>query len=185
MPWDFLRIAVFYGPVWFVILVTFSIYIRAGRDIFKKRRQLQNISSADPGTTFDNPFETQASKITEIRITSETAATSPIDPDKISSDDKGGQRGSASNIYTSYSVTVESGDGYDGNNIPMKKMERSTAAGATHARRPAKTEANAAAWAYCKYAMLYFVALLVTWVGPSPYCTHEIKHKAKHKATQY
>ncbi|KAL1984003.1 hypothetical protein VTN96DRAFT_9688 [Rasamsonia emersonii] len=164
MPWDFLRIAVFYGPVWFVILVTFSIYIRAGKEIFKKRRQLQNISSVDPGTAIDNPFEAQGSKITEIHITSEAAQTAPIDPDKISSDDKGGQRGSATHLYASYSVTVESGDGYDGNTIPMKKVERSPGAGATHPRRPAKAEANAAAWAYCKYAMLYFVALLVTWV---------------------
>jgi hypothetical protein len=27
-PWDYLRIAVFYGPVWFVIFLTFTIYLR-------------------------------------------------------------------------------------------------------------------------------------------------------------
>ena len=31
-------------------------------------------------------------------------------------------------------------------------------------RRSPRVETNAAAFAYCKYAMLYFVALLVTWV---------------------
>ncbi|KAL1962929.1 hypothetical protein VTN77DRAFT_9025 [Rasamsonia byssochlamydoides] len=176
VPWDILRIAVFYGPVWFVIIVTFTIYIRAGKDIFKKRRQLQNISSADPSTVVDNPFENQGSKVTEIHITTEAADSVPKDSVQISSDAKGGQRGSGANVYNAYSVTVESGDGYDRNAIPMQKIERLTGAGATQPRRPTKADANAAAWAYCKYAMLYFVALLVTWVPSTVNRVYSLAH---------
>jgi hypothetical protein len=156
--------------VWLVICVTFTIYIRAGKDIFKKRRQLQNFSSADAGTVVDTTtLETQASKVTEIRITSEAADTVPKDTEQVSSDIKGSRRGSSTNPYSFYSVTVESGQGYEGITIPMKQMETRTAPVPTTPRRPAKNEANAAAWVYCKYAMLYFVALLVTWVRPSPH----------------
>ncbi|KAK3312851.1 hypothetical protein B0H66DRAFT_381383 [Apodospora peruviana] len=40
--WDIYRIALFYGPVWVAILVTMAIYIRAGRDIYMKRRKMLN-----------------------------------------------------------------------------------------------------------------------------------------------
>ncbi|KAJ6004808.1 hypothetical protein N7540_012607 [Penicillium herquei] len=43
LQWDYLRIATFYGPVWFVIVLTFAIYLRAGSVIYQKRRQLQII----------------------------------------------------------------------------------------------------------------------------------------------
>jgi hypothetical protein len=53
---------------------------------------------------------------------------------------------------SSYTVTVESGS-------PVKPVHR--------ARRPRNSgavEANTAAWAYCRCAMLFFLALLITWV---------------------
>ncbi|KUL87490.1 hypothetical protein ZTR_04592 [Talaromyces verruculosus] len=44
VDWDILRIAVFYGPVWFVILLTFAIYARVGIDIARKRRTLRSFN---------------------------------------------------------------------------------------------------------------------------------------------
>lgn len=124
--------------------------------------------------------DTQASKVTEIRITSEAVQAVealPKDPDEIIRETEGGRRGSRANPYAFYSVTVESGDGYGGNTIPMKEMETHTGAAVTQPRRAPKVDANAAAWVYCKYAMLYFVALLVTWVRLLSYYLHEIGDK--------
>jgi hypothetical protein len=36
--------AVFYGPVWFVIFLTFTIYLRAGSVIYQRHRELRNLS---------------------------------------------------------------------------------------------------------------------------------------------
>jgi hypothetical protein len=150
--------------VWFVIAVTFAIYIRAGKDIFMKRKQLQNFSSsADPGFSVDNPFEIHASKV--IHVTSENSAVvAREDPStQVGSEGNLGSKrasGGGHAVYNSYSVTVERGDA-----IPMSTMKpgEKPVVSSTPRRSP-RVETNAAAFAYCKYAMLYFVALLVTWV---------------------
>ncbi|KAK3902551.1 hypothetical protein C8A05DRAFT_33759, partial [Staphylotrichum tortipilum] len=71
--WDIYRIALFYGPVWIVILVTFFIYIRAGRDIYKKHKQLKEFSTShhepDLLSHTDDPFS--STKTTEVYVTSE------------------------------------------------------------------------------------------------------------------
>lgn len=46
----------------------------------------------------------------------------------------------------------------------MNTSRSGDADAAAHRRRPS-SESNSAAWAYTKYAMLFFIALLVTWVG--------------------
>src|SRR5207253_2735239 len=40
LKWKFLRVAMFYGPVWIVILCTIGIYIKVGVVIFKWRKHL-------------------------------------------------------------------------------------------------------------------------------------------------
>ncbi|KAH8700760.1 hypothetical protein BGW36DRAFT_292700 [Talaromyces proteolyticus] len=171
--WDILRIAAFYGPAWFIILITFGIYIRVGLHIFKNWRLLQNFSSADQHGTVDSGFEIHASKV--VRITSEAAnlANSPIDADADAeaavarqSHDRGDQESEriargAGRSYARYSVTVERG-----NAIPMTPitLKETLVQSTTTRHRPRNEINNAAAWAYCKYAALYFVALIVTWV---------------------
>ncbi|KAI6778154.1 Cyclic AMP receptor-like protein A-like protein [Emericellopsis cladophorae] len=48
--WNILRIVTFYAPVWILILATVFIYIRAGRTIYYKHKQLHEFSpsSSDP-----------------------------------------------------------------------------------------------------------------------------------------
>lgn len=43
--WEIYRIATFYGPVWVAIIIAMAIYIRAGRDIYKKRRKMLKFES--------------------------------------------------------------------------------------------------------------------------------------------
>ncbi|KAK4104811.1 family A G protein-coupled receptor-like protein, partial [Parathielavia hyrcaniae] len=75
--WDIFRIAIFYGPVWIVMLITFFIYIRAGSDIYKKHRQLKEFSVSTSNhhdaVEFPAPGEDlfSSTKTTEVFVTTE------------------------------------------------------------------------------------------------------------------
>lgn len=165
-----LRIAAFYGPTWFIILLTFTIYIRVGLHIYRNRRLLQNFSSADQPGTIDSAFEIHASKV--VRITSEAAhVNSPKDTATAHAhghnhgDMESERISGAAENYVRYSVTVERGDG-----IPMTPIQQqgtSVPPASATGQNARNALTSAAAWAYCKYAILYFVALLVTWVRMS------------------
>ncbi|RLL99076.1 hypothetical protein CFD26_107167 [Aspergillus turcosus] len=166
LPWDFLRIAVFYGPVWFVISLTFAIYLRAGRVIFQKRRQLAEAGCSDSSGDIDSPMDPAFPKKTEIHVTSEITHTG-------SEFDRLNRLiiASASYIphrylspYSPYTVTIEGGSASGNNdNVPMQTLRRSQHDPYAQ-RRAAAKDVNSAAWAYTKYAILFFIALLVTWV---------------------
>ncbi|KAL7625553.1 hypothetical protein AAE478_004773 [Parahypoxylon ruwenzoriense] len=172
--WDIFRIATFYGPVWVVILLTMFIYIRAGGEIYKKRKQLRNFgassSAHDPEPlTMDDPYSV---KTTEVTVTSEIAeeGENGIDlaplgrfaiPKKvaysvtISSDTKGPGRSQQEDI----SLPIQS-------NVPSTPTSRGRLGGKAQRRR-ANFEANNAAWSYSKCAILFFTALLITWIPSS------------------
>ena len=99
------------------------------------------------------------SKVTEIRITSEAAGLQAENPQQMDA-----TRKSQPALYSSYSVTVESGDMPQGSTIPRRILTEPMDTNGR--RRSPKSEAAASARAYFKYAMLYFVALFVTWVSP-------------------
>ncbi|OAA66169.1 GPCR, family 2-like protein [Cordyceps fumosorosea ARSEF 2679] len=74
--WDIWRIAAFYGPVWVVIIITFFVYIRAGRTIYEKRKQLRDFhSSTDPDPLSVNGDAHYSVRTTEVTITSEAINT--------------------------------------------------------------------------------------------------------------
>ncbi|EAW14693.1 putative cAMP receptor-like protein [Aspergillus clavatus NRRL 1] len=161
LPWDFLRIAIFYGPVWFVIFLTFAIYLRAGKLIFKKRQQLKEARYSDIFAEANTPVSPAFIRTTEIHITSEiaysggessrlAAVTASLIPHQYLSP------------YTPYSVTIEAG-GVSGqlNDVPMQGLQKGQQD--SYAQRHAM-DVNLAAWAYTKYAMFFFIALLITWV---------------------
>ncbi|KAI9041694.1 uncharacterized protein KD926_006592 [Aspergillus affinis] len=156
--WDFLRVALFYGPVWFVIFLTLGIYARIGKLIYQRGRQLRKINKLYAKADCETPNEPVCLKTTEIHITSEAAAPneisrsvteslSPISPHHPPS------------IYGSYSVTIEGGQG---SGLPLKPPRPLRPE--TLKRRAMVGEINSAAWAYTKYAMLFFIALIITWV---------------------
>ncbi|KAJ5698303.1 hypothetical protein N7462_000308 [Penicillium macrosclerotiorum] len=182
LPWDFLRIAVFYGPVWFVISLTFAIYLRAGSVIYQKRRQLRNLGGIESLDT-DGHMDSPLVKLTGIQVTSEIAYSSPERRSLSTSD-------VPSRSFSPYSITIEGGlvdpitslqnseddvsahvqgsNSHPGSQAqqiasPLKPI-RSEAVESYSQRRATATEANSATWAYTKYAMLFFIALLVTWV---------------------
>lgn len=169
--WDILRIALFYGPVWFVISVTLAIYARIGNLVWRRRRQLKEAGGLDTTIDVSIPDDPPFSKVTEIWITTEDAAPFRLGEAGPSI----GQNSSFAYIQSShrpYSVNVQAGIA-----LPTE-VQLETIRGDISPNTPppddepyrhstTASEVNVAAWAYTKYAMLFFVALLVTWVSHS------------------
>ncbi|KAH7309468.1 G-protein coupled receptor [Stachybotrys elegans] len=166
--WDVLRIATFYAPVWVAIIITFSIYIRAGRTIYNKRRELLYISASepDPLTTMNGDAGLTVGT-TEVVVTSEAADETrqiPLQPL--------GQRApedAANHPNTAYSVTISSNPKSHNSIVPKPHSETRP----VQVQRPYMSarrrnyELNTAAWSYTKCAILFFTAMLITWIPSS------------------
>jgi hypothetical protein len=167
VQWSFLRIAIFYGPVWLIISLTFAIYLRAGTVIYQKRRQLRNLGGIDSDLVPESPF----AMLTGIQVTREIACSTP----ERRSLSEGNARGLPSAAFRAYSVTIEGGSTANTlqdsrTKIGPSPLQRENSGKTARpdgqdSRRSTSTEASSATWAYTKYAMLFFIALLVTWVG--------------------
>ncbi|KAK5662475.1 hypothetical protein OQA88_8386 [Cercophora sp. LCS_1] len=153
--WEIYRIATFYGPIWVSIVVAIGIYIRAGREIYKKRRKMLNFSgsaSVNRTAANDEPFSpTQdifapAFKTTEVVQTTEivrpagpTTAGIPNEP------------GPEKNNTVSYSVTIsadnqmndnESLDGLDDTDTAAPSVQSNGKEKAAHARISSTVQAT-------------------------------------------
>ncbi|KAL8364659.1 hypothetical protein RB595_003779 [Gaeumannomyces hyphopodioides] len=202
--WDIWRIATFYGPIWVIILITFFIYIRAGGEIYRKHKQLRNFQSSsnnhdpEPLPPMDDPF--LANKTTEISVTSEVASNTPgsIDLSPL------GRRPPAAAVLPpsnapptgAYSVTISSSArmsvGEEEMSIkpadvlpiahPRPATSSATAGNSSNpgnplgGRRKTSHEANNAAWSYTKCAILFFTAMLVTWIPSSANRVYSVVH---------
>jgi hypothetical protein len=184
-----------------VILLTTGIYIRAGREIYTKRKQLRNFGAPPPAPMpiIGDPF--QSVKTTEVFVTSESIEASP--PDSIDLRDLGRQgpqrpqpavpsRGNYSVTVSSsqpnlqnqtrYSYTEKSLPGqderkYSVSNAPIAShMRNSERSNLYPTRRYAVMEANNAAWGYTKVAVLFFVAMMVTWIPSSANRVYSVVH---------
>lgn len=248
-----------------VIVITFFIYLRAGREIYNKRRQLHNFSQPAPYPLplLADPFTSL--KTTEVYVTSEvvTVTTSEpagvvLGPGEFNSGTTQGQTAplglsgsrrasvpSPNNGPAAYSVTISSAsaqprrgstgsaedsvdekppqkayrpgspppppppakDGDDGLDSPISRTSSSSRRDSLSAsnqpsphhkssstsastkgaskngqpapgplRRRAALEASSAAWSYTKCAILFFTAMLVTWIPSSANRVYSIVH---------
>ncbi|KAJ5715919.1 uncharacterized protein N7483_013100 [Penicillium malachiteum] len=181
LQWDYLRIATFYGPVCFVIALTFAIYLRAGSVIYQKRRQRQIIG----GIESRNSISTRS--LAGIQVTREIACSSPVSQARSPHSSKRNS-GSGASFWIPYSVTIEachlesmvttqsppeaseyaqgSSSRLEAGPSQIEKPMRTVRSegSESYIQRRFLTESNPAKWVYTKYAMLFFVALLVTWV---------------------
>ncbi|KAL8747197.1 MAG: hypothetical protein Q9190_000904 [Brigantiaea leucoxantha] len=186
------RIALVYGPAWVCILISFTLYVLAGREIFKKRQQLRvfsNQQSRYPGD-LENPFTFTSYKTTEVRITSEpVSAIDDNDAEQLPPPNRslsvssgahttvyggGGdstkkfKRETGSSKYDQYSVNISSAPLSPLSMRPISEVQNmpgaTGAAVMQYRNNKAALEANTAAWGYTKVALLFFVSLLVTWV---------------------
>ncbi|KFH44238.1 Cyclic AMP receptor-like protein A-like protein [Hapsidospora chrysogenum ATCC 11550] len=193
--WMIWRILTFYGPVWILILTTFFIYIRAGRTIYYKRKQLQNfsVSETDPISL----GETMATiKTTEITVTTTPAEGSgaPLRPLTRSGPNARGHGEYAVTIAACGSVAYVPPRTYTRN--PKKVTTAEQGAGAPPGSQPPPPaphvaarrrnyELNNAAWAYAKCAFLFFTALLITWIPSSTNRVYSVIHGGSLPALEF
>lgn len=132
----------------------------AGREIFKKRKQLRAFNNFVGDTPQFIGYKT-----TDVQITSELAsqarvsAGSTLSPSNmpVVKPDSNNNHG-----YEPYTVNIAS--------VPLSpwpRISHGTSAASVHTTRHNRTamEANTAAWGYTKVALLFFISLLVTWVS--------------------
>ncbi|KAH6623089.1 hypothetical protein F5144DRAFT_657239, partial [Chaetomium tenue] len=101
--WEVYRIATFYGPIWVAIIAAMIIYIRAGREIYRKRRKMLNFSSTGTGTAIGNDtFSPEFSSIFNYKTTEVTQTTEIIQAPAATADPNSGHP----NQKPSYSVTI-------------------------------------------------------------------------------
>lgn len=144
-------------------MATFFIYIRCGSEIYRKRRQLRKADSSSHGghdlelSKFEEAIIAQTTVTTEVHVMSESASQSSQQT-AVDLRDIEAKAGSASNAY---SINISSGR-RDGpapivapTNAPQSKPKTK------------KKASNDAAWAYTKVAVVFFTALLVTWIPSS------------------
>jgi hypothetical protein len=188
--------------VWFVILLTFTIYLRAGSVIYQKHRELRNLSgsqSLGSDTQPDAPLVIRSG----IHVTSEFTCLEPVHRPVSASGFP--TRSFTVSSFSPYSVSIEGGpidpfsmlDDPEESSAPTQGLSRPQSdptplrtegspksarheGGDSYAQRRKATEASSAAWAYTKYAMLFFIALLVTWVGG--YILNSIQFNAASKS---
>ncbi|GAB1314881.1 G-protein coupled receptors family 2 profile 2 domain-containing protein [Madurella fahalii] len=199
--WDIFRILLFYGPVWIVILITFFIYIRAGREIYKKHKQLKEFSTGqhdpEPLPALDDLFV--STKTTEVFVTTEAADKGAIDLAPLGGG--GGRRGSQVSgpkpPKAAYSVTISSNrreanrESYGDIELPIQSniaadtqskadvRNNGGSTGVNPLRRRAAYEASNATWSYTKCAILFFTAMLVTWIPSSANRVYSVIHQGQ------
>lgn len=135
--------------------VAFYVYLRASIVIWKKRRHLNGFLNP----LNENPFATVT---TEVTITStEVYPTKPHEPIGSPDQPPRAQLASAhpldSEEIQPYSITIDTD--------PRKKSPLPNIPNIrTLTREVANEEINAEAWLYARVAILFYIALLITWV---------------------
>ncbi|OBT61292.1 hypothetical protein VE03_09587 [Pseudogymnoascus sp. 23342-1-I1] len=142
--WNTLRIATFYGPVWVVLLTTMGIYIVVGKVVFENQarfRELSKIASRNQANM------------------AAAAIAAGADPSNL-------EQGLGSRTTE---VSVTSMACSHRNRLHCKlasctvKVETSTSSRSTKGKKEVSS-ADRAAWSYLKCALLFFTAMIVTWV---------------------
>lgn len=161
------------------MVVTFFIYIRAGREIYRKHRQLKDLnytSHYDPEPNLMNDaFNTKTTEVTvSVSDGPEAIGLSPMGVDANNQMSTPGQslRPSAYSVSISARPTTANGAGPATIPIPTPTASNTMSMyGASHSlprsRRKAAMDANNSAWSYTKVALLFFTAMLVTWIPSS------------------
>jgi hypothetical protein len=156
--------------------------------ILARRHEGQNFGTSERETMFTQLGDISAMRTTEIHVTSELAARGlRAGPGGIMTAHTYPRRLLAVHIRNgsepyfpddpAYTVNVETDDGFGTRFVPLGQLDDKIVS-QRPLRRATRTDKNAAARAYSKYAMLYFVALLVTWV--SIFVSYLLHHITSH-----
>ncbi|OLN97625.1 G-protein coupled receptor 1-like protein 1 [Colletotrichum chlorophyti] len=187
--WEIWRILTFYGPVWIAILITFFIYIRAGREIYQKRKQLRNFSSSDPDQLSSFHDVLTSMKTTEVYVTSEVidqpngsiglgpmirrsseVGTAPRMPKAAYSVSISANRHARNESQAAQIEPIEPVLATESNNVEAAGQRP------IYSARRRNYELNNAAWSYTKCSILFFTVILITWVPSSANRVYSVIH---------
>lgn len=198
--WDVLRVAAFYALVWVCIVITMTIYIGAGRTIYKVRKQVYVFQSSDLDPISIDEVTTSHQSTDAATLTMESM--SGIEPSKLghnmSPPNYGYGGGSSSETATATNTRPQSvhvatnlsnlsnrSDGsyyyasspsHRGSNPPRTGGHNNVASRAFRSIRRRNHERDNAAWSYTKCALLFFTAMLVTWIPSSANRLYSLTH---------
>ncbi|KAG5986058.1 hypothetical protein E4U54_005640 [Claviceps lovelessii] len=164
-----------------VIFVTFFIYLRAGRTIYDKRKQLRGFHSSDPDPLSINGETVTTTRTTEVIVTTEVVGQggfhlnqmNPRDPINGSGQDSSGPSG----VYSVH-ITADTGAAHDKDDVMSSKRgptQHPPRKAANMARRR-NHELNNAAWSYTKCSILFFTAIIITWIPSSANRVYSLIH---------
>lgn len=169
--------------------MTFFIYIRAGRTIYEKRRQLYDFSSSEPDPLSVNGELSGTTKTTEVTVTTEAIE----EPSGIHLESIVRRESDEAGITVpnpAYTVTISAKS-----NNPRSSFENSgiSQVRSTHvnhvSQHPRPTigrrrnyELNNASWAYTKCSILFFTAILITWIPSSANRVFSVIHTRESSA---
>ncbi|KAL7965993.1 G-protein coupled receptor [Trichoderma sp. SZMC 28014] len=196
--WDVLRVAAFYAIVWVCMVITFAIYIGAGRTIYKVRKQVYVFQSSDLDPISIDEVTTSHQSSDAATLTMESMPG--IEPSKLghnmSPPSFGYGGGSSSETATATTTRPQSvhanlsnqSDGsyyassppHRGSNPPRPGGHNNVASRAFRSIRRRNHERDNAAWSYTKCALLFFTAMLVTWIPSSANRLYSLTH---HRST--
>ncbi|RHZ60762.1 hypothetical protein CDV55_102649 [Aspergillus turcosus] len=171
LRWDFLQIAVFYGPVWFTVLLILAIYIRVGLTIWRQRREMRKIirpafEHATDTTVWGDvhlhrtvqpvPLDSlrRHSSIQRSPTSTPNSSQRIISPEVWPPQSHGGPPNAPPNFASSLSSNFSPGTS-------------TTASQHNYDLGHSGAYTSPASEAYFKYAVLFFAALIVTWVPSS------------------
>ncbi|KAL8895886.1 MAG: hypothetical protein Q9207_007967 [Kuettlingeria erythrocarpa] len=166
--WAFLRLATAHSNGRICIAVSFTLYIMAGRKIFRKRAELRAFRQPSRASV-DEPFS--GFKTTEVCVSSELAGFSIPGPPGNCFD--AANPASLPKGYEQYSANINSSPPSTAFDPSPRTSSQSTTA---YKRYKAALDANTAAWGYTKVALLFFVSLCVTWIPSSINRIYDLAH---------
>jgi hypothetical protein len=191
--WGIWRIITFYGPVWLIVGLTFFIYIRAGHTIYRKRKELGGFRASE------QDYGTPTDAITTLKTTQVSVTVEAMKPDAIRMQTfGGGHAGKAAiahgngaySVHISANTSQKNSDdiGHVGRAAPsqahasqnMGQFGDNTVA---NDMRKRYNDINHAAWQYTKCAILFFTAMLITWIPSSANRVYSLSHGGKSSTT--
>ncbi|KAG8677683.1 hypothetical protein FPOAC2_03814 [Fusarium poae] len=156
VQWDAWQLAT-YGLIWLIIFVAFALYVRVGVTIYKWRQRLHGFSYSNDRTNLSQvPPPTSdlsgIAKTTDITIT--TLDSPPSAP---------GQ----SLRPATRPDPVHSADIYAGPAPPVAPPSEQPNTKTKNSDRSKRSPSDEAAMSYAKTALLFFAAMLITWIPAS------------------
>ncbi|CAF3493275.1 hypothetical protein FGSG_03023 [Fusarium graminearum PH-1] len=155
VQWDAWQLAT-YGLIWLIIFIAFSLYVRVGVTIYKWRSRLHDFSYSNDRTNLSQV--PPSSDLSGIAKTTDITITTLDSPPPAS-----GQ----SLRPATRPDPVHSADIYAGPSLPVAPSFEQPNIRTKNPERRKRSPSDEAAMSYAKTALLFFTAMLITWIPAS------------------